>query len=176
MSDQDLRLEFDELFSLVYEELLRIASAVRRNESHSTLGATALVHETWLRLKDSPQFASTSPMHFKRIAARVIRQVLIEAARERNALKRGGPDALRVTLEDSLEAFEENTLELLEIDQALNQLAEADPRQAQVAELRIFSELTNPEIADEMGMSLSAVERSWRAAKAWLKTRVSGVH
>jgi RNA polymerase sigma factor (TIGR02999 family) len=176
MSDQDLRLEFDELFSLVYEELLRIASAVRRNESHSTLGATALVHETWLRLKDSPQFASTSPMHFKRIAARVIRQVLIEAARERNALKRGGQNALRVTLDDSIEAFEENTLELLEIDQALHQLTEADPRQAQVAELKIFSELTNLEIADEMGMSLSAVERSWRAAKAWLKTRFSGVH
>jgi RNA polymerase sigma factor (TIGR02999 family) len=176
MSEQNLRLEFDELFSLVYEELLRIASAVRRNESHSTLGATALVHETWLRLKDCPQFASTSPMHFKRIAARVIRQVLIEAARERNALKRGGPDALRVTLDDSLKAFEDNTLELLEIDQALDQLAGADPRQAQVAELKVFSELTNQEIADEMGMSLSAVERSWRAAKAWLKTRASGVH
>lgn len=176
MPDQDLQQEFDELFSLVYEELLRIASALRRNESHSTLGATALVHETWIRLKDHPQFASTSPMHFKRIAARVIRQVLTESARERNALKRGGPGALRVTLDDALEAFEENTLELLEIDQALNQLADADPRQAQVAELKIFSELTNQEIADEMGISLSAVERSWRVAKAWLKTRITGGH
>jgi RNA polymerase sigma factor (TIGR02999 family) len=174
MLDQDQRLDFDELFSLVYEELLRIASAMRRNESHSTLGATALVHETWLKLKDYPQFAATSPMHFKRIAARVIRQVLIEAARERNALKRGGPGSLRVTLDDSLEAFEESTLELLEVDQALNQLTEADPRQAQVAELKIFSELSSQEIADEMGMSLSSVERSWRSAKAWLKTRMSG--
>ncbi|SFS08666.1 RNA polymerase, sigma subunit, ECF family [Granulicella pectinivorans] len=165
--------DFDRLFSMVYEELWRIAVSVRRMEAHSTLGATALVHEAWIRLKESPHLASTSPQHFKRIAARVIRQVLVEAARERNALKRGGPAAVRVPLDESLKSFADPTLGVLQIDQFLNQLAEVDRRQAQVAEFKIFSELSNPEVAVELQVSLSSVERDWRVAKAWLKAQLS---
>jgi RNA polymerase sigma factor (TIGR02999 family) len=169
----DRRRSFDNLFSLVYEELWRIAKSVRRAESHSTLlGPTALVHEAWLRLKDSPQLGSTSPLHFKHIAAGVFRRVLVDAARERNAQKRGGRDAIRVTMDESLKEFEDLTLELIEVDELLKQLAEIDSRQAHIAELRIFSELTNPEIASEIGISLSGVERDWRVAKAWLKARI----
>lgn len=169
--DSDLLRSFDELFSLVYEELRRIASSIRRFEAHSTLGPTALVHEAWIRLKDSPQLSSTSQQHFKRIAARVIRRVLVEAARERNALKRGGPEAVRVSLDESSSSVEDSTLELLEVNEALDELADIDPRQARLAELKIFSELTNPEIAAELSISLTAVEREWRVVKAWLKTR-----
>ncbi len=169
------RQSFDDLFSLVYEELWRIARSLRRLESHSTLGSTALVHEAWLRLKDSPQLGSTSPLHFKRIAAGVIRRVLVDAARERHAQKRGGTDPVRVTLDESLRGFEDSTFELIGVDQLLNQLGMLDSRQAHIAELRIFSELTNPEIAEEMGISLSSVEREWRVAKAWLKASL-GAH
>jgi RNA polymerase sigma factor (TIGR02999 family) len=165
----DSRQEFNELFSLVYEELRRIAAAVRRNESHITLGATALVHEAWLRLKDNPRLAHTTPLHFKRIAARVIRQVLVDAARERSAQKRGGAGAVRKTLDESMLSSEDFTLDLLHINSSLRKLQEVDSRQAQLAELKIFSELTNAEIAAELGVSLATVERGWRLAKAWLK-------
>lgn len=167
--DIEANRSVDDVFSLVYEELRRVAASIRKNEMHSTLSATALVHEAWLRMKDSPQVASTTPLHFKRIAARVIRQVLIEAARERNAQKRGGAEARRVTLDESLQAAEISMVELLQIDESLRLLEEVDARQAQLAELKIFSELSNPEIATAMGISLATVERDWRAAKAWLK-------
>jgi len=140
-------------------------------EVHFTLGRTALVHEAWLRLQDYPELASVSEENFKGIAARVIRRILIEAARARNAEKRGGPGAIRVSLDESLRAVEDSTVELLEVDEALKQLGEADERQARLAELKIFSDLTNPEIAAELSVSLTTVEREWRAAKAWLKTR-----
>lgn len=159
----------DELFSLVYEELRRIAAAIVRNDGSLTLSATALVHEAWLRLKDSPRLGATTPEHFKKIAAHVIRQVLIDAARSRQAQKRGGPDALRVTLEEGLRSVPNATLELLQVDESLRHLERLDSRQARLAELKIFSELTNPEIAEELGVSLTKVERDWRVAKAWLK-------
>ena len=166
----------DGLFSLMYEELRRLASSVRRNEAHETLNSTALVHEAWLRLKDSPQLASTTPIHFKRIAARVMRQVLVDAARERNAGKRGGSDSLRIRVDDWVEgmpapdrAFD---VELLALDEALDRLTEMDERQARVAELRVFSELTVSEVAAELDVPVTTVERDWRATKAWLKTRL----
>ncbi len=166
----------DQVFSLIYEQLHRIASALRRNEAHQTLNSTALVHEAWLRLKDSPQLAATSPAHFKSIAACVMRQVLVDAARQRNAGKRGGPDAVRVPVEDWFQgmgvfdpAFD---LELLALHEALGKLGAMDARQAKVAELRVFSELTIPEIASELEVAVSTVERDWKAARAWLKTQL----
>lgn len=165
------RRGFDDLFSLVYEELRRIAACECRKESHFTLGATALVHEAWLRLKDSPHLALTSSQHFKRIAAHVIRQVLVEAARGRNALKRGGPEAIRLQIDDSMMGASDCTLELLQVDESLDRLAEIDSWHAQLAELKIFSELTNTEVSTEFGISLSKVERDWRVTKAWLKVQ-----
>jgi RNA polymerase sigma-70 factor, ECF subfamily len=84
------RRALDRLFSLTYEELRRLASSVRRSDPGATLSPTTMVNEAWVKLAKSPQFASTSPLHFKRIAARAMRQVLVEAARRRNASKRGG--------------------------------------------------------------------------------------
>lgn len=166
------RRKFDELFSLVYEELRRIASSVRRGERHATVESTALVHEAWLRLQDAPQLAGTSPLHFKWIAARVMRRVLVEAARERSALKRGGPDKIRVPIDDLPPGAEGTISDLLILEEALNGLAAMDSRQAEIAEHRIFSELTIPEIADQLHLNRTMVERKWRVAKAWLKTQL----
>lgn len=167
----DLRREFDKKFTLLYNDLRRIAASLRRMEVHFTLGRTALVHEAWLRLREYPELASVSEENFKGIAARVIRRILVEAARARNAEKRGGPGAIRVSLDESSNAVEDSTVELLVVDEAIKQLGQADERQARLAELKIFSDLTNPEIAAELGVSLTTVEREWRASKAWLKTR-----
>lgn len=171
-SDLKETRSLNDLFSTIYEELRRLASSVRRNEVNATLNSTALVHEAWMRLRDSPQLAATSPLHFKRIAARVMRQVLVDAARERKAGKRGGSNAVRVPLDESIPGMGGCEMELLALNEALDRLAEMDLRQAEVAELRIFSELTNPEIATELGVHLSTVERSWKVAKAWLKTQL----
>src|SRR5258705_13971149 len=95
------RRALDDLFSVTYEELRRLASSVERGDQSVTLTPTALVNEAWLKLASSPQFASTSRLHFKRIAARAMRQVLVEAARRRNAPKRGGPDAIVVAIDDA---------------------------------------------------------------------------
>jgi len=172
-SVEENRRELDELFSLVYEELRRLAAAMCKNEAHSTRCATELVHEAWIRLKDNPQLAETTPLHFKRIAARVIRHVLIDAARSRAAGKRGGPGVIRITLDESLLRSDQPTLDLLCMDELLDQMDQANPRLAQLTEMRIFSELTNAEIAKELNVSLSTVERGWRLAKAWLKAALA---
>ena len=161
---------FDDLFSLFYEELKRIAASVRRNESHNTVNTTALVNEAWLRMKGSPQLGPMSREHFKATAARVMRHVLVDTARARRSKKR---DGLRVPLDESSKAAVAVYAEVLAAHEALDRLAQMDARQAEVAELRIFSDLTNPEIAAELDLSLSVVERDWRAAKAWLKKELS---
>src|SRR5262245_34414180 len=99
----DDRQALDYLFSATYEELRRLASSIKRGDPGVTLSPTALVNEAWLKLAASPQFAATSRLHFKRIAARAMRQVLVEAARRRHAAKRGGADAIFVTFDDALD-------------------------------------------------------------------------
>jgi RNA polymerase sigma factor (TIGR02999 family) len=162
------RRALDHLFSVTYEELRRLASAVRRDDPSATLNPTALVNEAWLKLADSPNLASTSPLHFKRIAARAMRQVLIEAARRRNAGKRGGGDVALVTFDDSLEEIATTSGELLALDEALDELARVNPRQAQMVESRFFGGLDVAETAQLLEVSEATVLRDWRAAKAWL--------
>jgi RNA polymerase sigma factor (TIGR02999 family) len=162
------RRALDHLFSVTYEELRRLASAVRRDDPNATLNPTALVNEAYLKLADSPHLASTSPLHFKRIAARAMRQVLIEAARRRNAGKRGGGDVAMVTFDDSLEEIATTSSELLALDEALDELARIHPRQAQMVESRFFGGLDVAETAQLLEVSEATVLRDWRAAKAWL--------
>lgn len=169
------RLALDAVFSAAYEELRRIASSVRRNESSSTLNPTALVHEAWLKLRGTPAVAHTSPLHFKRIAARAMRQVLVEAGRRRHAQKRGGPDALVVTLDDSV-AGEAWADDVLALDAALASLARLDARQAQLVESRFFAGLSVAEAAELLGISEATALRDWRAARAWLALEMRGEH
>lgn len=155
----------NELFSLTYEELRRLASTVKRGDPSSTLNPTALVNETWLKLMKSPGIPSVSLLHFKRIAARAMRQLLVEAARRRNADKRG-EGFQRITLDESQVQASEK--ELIALDEALQELARFQPRQATVVESRFFGGCDIPEIAAMLGVSEATILRDWRAAKAWL--------
>jgi RNA polymerase sigma factor (TIGR02999 family) len=161
------RAALDALFSLAYDEQRRLASSVSRGDPAVTLSPTALVNEAWLKLAESPPFATTSRVHFKRIAARAMRQVLIEAARRRNAGKRGGGAAV-VTFDDSLHTSAAGADELLALDAALDELARIHPRQALMVESRFFGGLDIPETAELLDVSEATVLRDWRAAKAWL--------
>ena len=162
------RRELDALFSAAYEELRRLAASVRRDDPRATLSPTGLVNEAWLKLAANPAVARTSVIHFKRIAARAMRQVLIEASRRRFARKRGGREAVFVTFDDSLGDGANWSDDLLGLDAALEQLARLHPRQAMMVEGRFFGGLEVPEIAELLGISEATVLRDWRAAKAWL--------
>jgi RNA polymerase sigma factor (TIGR02999 family) len=162
------RQEIDYLFSVTYEELRRLASTVRRGDPSATLSPTVLVNGAWLKLAASPRFAATSRLHFKRIAARAMRQLLIEAARRRHARKRGGDDNLNVTFDDSVQEAVSTGDELLALDTALADLARINPRQALMVESRFFGGLDTLETAELLGVSEATILRDWRAAKAWL--------
>jgi RNA polymerase sigma factor (TIGR02999 family) len=162
------RRALDHLFSVTYEELRRLASSVKRNDSSATLSPTALVNEAWVKLANSPQFASASQLHFKRIAARAMRQVLVEAARRRNADKRGGGGMAVVQFDDWHDEATSGGSDLLALDAALGELARIHPRQAMMVECRFFGGLDITETATLLGVSEATILRDWRAAKAWL--------
>ncbi len=170
------RHALDAVFSAAYEELRRIAASVRRRESSATLNPTALVHEAWLKLRGQPELANTSPLHFKRIAARAMRQVLVEAGRRRHALKRGGHDALIVTLDEASVAGEAWADDVVALDAALAALAKLDARQAMLVESRFFGGLSVAEAADLLGISEATALRDWRSARAWLALEMRGEH
>ena len=163
------RRALDHLFSLTYEELRRLASTVKRGDPSTTLSPTALVNEAWLKLAKSPGFVVESPLHFKRIAARAMRQLLVEAARRRKAQKRAGDsDAIFVTFDDSLDGGATDEEDLLKLDAAMAELARLEPRQARMVEARFFGGLEIAEISSLLNISEATVLRDWRAAKAWL--------
>jgi RNA polymerase sigma-70 factor, ECF subfamily len=165
---EDDRHALDHLFSATYEELRRLASSVRRGDPSATLNPTALVNEAWMKMAKSPEIASTSRLHFKRIAARAMRQILIEAARRRNAGKRGGGQNVTVSFDESFQKGPSCGDDLLRLDRALDELALMNPRQAALVESRFFGGLDIPETATLLNVSEATVLRDWRAAKAWL--------
>jgi RNA polymerase sigma factor (TIGR02999 family) len=163
------RRALDQLFSLTYEELRRLASSVKRSDPGATLSPTTMVNEAWVKLAKSPGFASTSRLHFKRIAARAMRQVLVEAARRRNASKRGGGEGFAViTFDESQGHAASCGQDLLALDTALEELARIQPRQAMMVESRFFGGLDVTETAALLEVSEATILRDWRAAKAWL--------
>jgi len=170
------RGSLDQLFSVTYEELRRLASSVKRSDPSATLNPTALVNEAWLKLANSPHFATTSRLHFKRIAARAMRQVLIEAARRRNANKRGGPESMTVTFDETLSHGASCEKDLLALDAALEDLARLAPRQAMMVESRFFGGLDMTEMSSLLDVSEATILRDWRAAKAWLAHELSREH
>lgn len=166
------RERLDEMFNLAYAELHRLASILQRSSS-ATLGPTALVNEAWLKLSAYPGFQWDSPLHFRRIAARAMRQVLVEAARNRTAEKRGGPDREMVTLEPDIAATAMTADAILSLNEALEALATVSPRQVRLIELRFFAGLDVAEAAAALGVSEATAQREWRAGKAWLAHRLS---
>ena len=157
----------DELFNATYAELRRLASSVSRHDAGVTLSPTALVNEAWLKLSRTSTLGVTSRAHIKRIAARAMRQVLVEAARRRRAGKRGA-DAAIVTFDEALHATTNDADELLSLDEALHELARLHPRQAMIVESRFFGGLDVAETAELLQVSEATVLRDWRAARAWL--------
>lgn len=162
----------DQLFSATYEELRRLAATVKRGDPSVTLSPTALVNEAWLKLSKSPGMRLESPLHFKRIAARAMRQLLVEAARRRHADKRGGEAAIFINFDEALDGAVSPENELLALDSALLELGQAEPRQAAIVEGRFFGGLEVSEIARLMDISEATVLRDWRSAKAWLGHRL----
>lgn len=171
----DERLDLDQLFSLAYEELRRLASTVKRGDASATINPTALVNEAWLKLANSPSVAPTSRLHFKRIAARAMRQLLIEAARRRNTHRRGD-EMQRITFDESISQACSYGKELLALDVALQDLGRIQPRQALMVESRFFGGLDIQETAALLGVSEATILRDWRAAKAWLAHTLRKVH
>ena len=167
------RQALDEMFSVTYEELRRLASTVKRNDPGATFTPTALVNEAWLKLAKSPRFVTTSPLHFKRIAARAMRQVLVEAARRRLSSKRGGDGGVIFAVVSDVAA--EAALgreELLALEEALQELERLEPRQALLVESRFYGGLDVAETAALLDVSEATVHREWKVAKAWLNHRL----
>ncbi len=163
------RAAADALLPLLYEELRRIASAHLAHErAGHTLQPTALVHEAWLRLVDDPARDVSGRQHFLSLAARVMRRVLVDHARERGAQKRGG-GSTRVTLDGAVALYETHELDLLALDEALEKLTALDGQLARLVELRFFAGLSNEEVAAVEGSSLRSVERGWSTARAFLR-------
>ncbi|MCA9298123.1 MAG: sigma-70 family RNA polymerase sigma factor [Phycisphaerales bacterium] len=158
-----------ELFPLVYDQLRAIAGKVMQGRGGQTLQPTAMVHEAYLKLGGDASFRDSE--HFVAVCARAMRSVLTDAARRRSALKRGG-DRHRVTIEGIGTAGAD--LDLIAVDEALNDLASIDERQARIVELRFFGAMTMERIAHHLGVSLSTVEADWRLARAWLSAHLAG--
>jgi RNA polymerase sigma factor (TIGR02999 family) len=177
LSPAEARQALDNLFSLTYEELRRLAYSVRRGDPSATLSPTALVNEAWLKLANSPGVASAPRLHFKRIAARAMRQLLVEAARRRHSQKRGGADDISViTFDESIMQTANCGKELLALESALQELARVQPRQAMMVECRFFGGLDIAETAALLEVSEATILRDWRAAKAWLAHTLRNVH
>ncbi len=157
----------DELFALVYDELRRLAQAVRRGRFGETLNTTALVHEAYLKLAGSDRLDVKSWRHFMRVAARAMRQVLVTAAHERMAQKRGGGRAA-ITFDEAIYTGHVLPAQLTALDEALQRLEARDARQGEVVECRFFAGFTIEETADVLDLSVATVNREWRMARAWL--------
>lgn len=164
----------NKLTPLVYDELRRIAHRyVQRERNGHTLGTTALVNEAYLRLAGQKKIKWQDRAHFFAVTAQVMRHVLIDHARRRHYAKHGG-DAQRVSLAEAELMSRERARELVELDEALDELAKIDLRKRRVVELRYFGGLDLQETADVLQISVMTVRRDWRAAKAWLFRRMKG--
>jgi RNA polymerase sigma factor (TIGR02999 family) len=163
-----------ELLPLVYEELRRLAAQrMARELPGQTLQATALVHEAYLRLVGAdPDKPWDGRGHFFAAAAEAMRRILVERARRRHSLKRGGQHA-RIDLDDAQPAVS-NTDDLLALDEALEKLAAQAPVKAQLVQLRVFAGLTVAEAAEILGLSTSTADRYWAYARAWLRVEIAG--
>jgi RNA polymerase sigma factor (TIGR02999 family) len=162
----------DRLVPLIYDELRRLASAqISGERAGHTLQPTALVHEAFLALVHETDREWRNRRHFFCAAATAMRRILINHAQSRKALKRGGGWS-KVPLDETVGAFEQRAIDLVQLDEALNRLALMDESKARLVELRFFAGLTVDDTADLLGVSTRTVERDWRVTRAWLRKEV----
>jgi len=167
------RQALEKLTPLVYQELKRLAARyLRRERREHTLQSTALVHEAWLRLIDQNHVHWQNRAQFFGIAGEMIRRILIDHARNRQAAKRGD-GAVKLSLDEALGAPDRRDFDLVALDDALGDLGKLDPKQGKLVELRFFAGLSIEESAEVLGVSPATVKREWAAAKAWLYRELS---
>lgn len=158
---------------LVYDELRRLARHHLRSErAELTLRPTALVHEVYVRLAHAGTLSVTGRRHFLRLAARAMRQILVDAARARNAEKRGG-GWQRITLEGDLSGAEDHIWDVIDLHEALSRLAELSPELERLVELRFFAGLTVDEAAGALGISPRKAAKDWMAVRLWLRRELA---
>jgi len=168
------RQALDSLMPLVYVELRRLANHyLKRERSDHTLQSTALVHEAFLRLagQSPPQWQNRA--HFFGIAARIMRQILVEYARAHNAEKRGGVNSCKLTLDDAINLPNQVDVDVIALDNALKRLNGLDSQQSRIVELRFFAGLTIEDTSEVMGISAATVKRDWTSARAWLHREIA---
>ncbi len=166
------RAALDKLMPLVYDELRRLAhNYMRKEHGNQTLQTTALVNEAFMRLVKAQQIELKDRNHFFAISANLMRRILIDLARSRGYQKRGG-DAKRIPLESDLPVAAGLDPDLIELDDALNALAEFDLRKARIVELRFFGGLSVRETAEVLEISTNTVDRDWELARTWLYCRL----
>jgi RNA polymerase sigma factor (TIGR02999 family) len=171
-SDGD-RGALEKLTPLVYQELRRLAQGYLRGErAGHTLQTSDLAHEAYLRLVDASQMRWQNRAHFFAVSAQLMRHILVDFARARRNLKRGG-DAQQVSLDEALTVEAGHSAELIALDDALNDLARLDERQSKVVELRFFGGLTEGEIAEVLQVSPRTVSSDWNLARSWLLRELS---
>jgi RNA polymerase sigma factor (TIGR02999 family) len=162
------------LLPLVYNELRRVARYhLQRERPDHTLQSTALVHEAYLRLMGNQSVELQNRPHFIAVASRLIRQVLVDYARERSAAKRDGGCRIGVEYLDALPIT--GDAQLLSLNDALDDLSRTDERQAQIVEMKFFGGLSSPEISEVLGLSRATVDRDWATARVWLHRQMSRV-
>ncbi|MCC6452268.1 MAG: sigma-70 family RNA polymerase sigma factor [Acidobacteria bacterium] len=163
----------NDLLPLVYDELRRLAgNYLRQERSDHTLQPTALVNEAYLKMVDIDRISWQNKAHFVAVAANQMRRILVDHARRRNAFKRGGEFHI-LTLNDEIDKAADETTELIELDDALTELAKMDALKAQIVEMRYFGGLTMDEVAEVLGVSVITVKRHWKMTKAWLYGRLA---
>ena len=164
----------DTLMPIVYDELRRIASRyLRKHPPGHILQTTLLVHEAYLKLADNENINWQNRAHFFGVAARIMRNLLVNYSVANKAEKRGG-GSIKISLDEATILAKTPAFEVLELNEALNRLSAMNERQSQIVELRFFTGLSNEEIGEVLGVSLATVNREWRLSRAWLHSELRG--
>jgi len=168
------RAALEKLMPLVQSELRRLAgNYLRRERQNHTLQPTALVNEAYLRLVDQNQANWQNRAQFYGIAAQLMRRILVDHARQHKAAKRGGSDQQRLSITSAQDVSDKPDLDLLALHEALEELAEVDPQQSRIVELKFFGGLSIEETAEVMQLGHATVERDWKMARAWLRRKLT---
>jgi RNA polymerase sigma factor (TIGR02999 family) len=163
----------EKLMPLVYDELRRLASNyLRRERATHTLQPTALVNEAYLKLVDQRNAQWQNRAHFFGISAQLMRRILVDHARQHQAAKRGGSNQQRLSITSAERVAKQPEVDLLALNEALEELTQMDPQQAQIVELKFFGGLSIDETAEVLGISHATVERDWKMARAWLRRQL----
>jgi RNA polymerase sigma-70 factor (ECF subfamily) len=168
--DGERRQALDAMFSVAYEELRRIAASVQHSGPNVNVSTSTLINEAWLKLVNSSKLELESKLHFTCVAAKAMRQIVVDIARRRGASKRA---AVFVTFDEALGVSVSRNRDVIALDAALDELARLNPRQARAVELRFFGGLNVTEMVHVLGVSESTIDRDWRVARAWLEAEIA---